>query len=146
MTAYDKTSEAITAIKEYESHKQIIANTSERIKEQYADMVSLPSTKTDGMPRTRNPHAGEEHLVAALDRLNSMEKRYRNSVVFIEWFEPMWYALTKEERSLLETYRYSNTHEGALAEIASDYNYSLRQLRRIRQKALSRFTFLLFGC
>jgi len=146
MTAYEKTSEVISAIKKYDSMRDIIANTPSEISEQY-DRLSSPRTpKMDGMPRTHNPQSGEEFLVNGLDLINSMQERFRRAQVFVAWFEPMWNALTVEERKLLESYKHTDICDGAVGDLAQELRYSVRHLRRVRQKALHRLEILLYGC
>jgi len=145
MTAYDKTTEVISAICKYDNMRDIVANTPDEIREEYDSLASPRSSKSDGMPKTHNPHLGEERLVNGLDLINSMRERFRNAQIFIAWFEPMWNALTADERRLLETYKHADVYDGAVAELAGDLRYSPRQLRRVRQRALNRLTVLLFG-
>jgi hypothetical protein len=97
------------------------------------------------MPHVRNPQAGEERLAATLDMIDEMNMRYERAAVFLRWFEPMWLALTDAERRILESYKYSDIRSGMVGEIAEEVNYSARNLRRTRQKALSHLEKLLYG-
>jgi hypothetical protein len=146
MTAYsEKTSRTIAAIRDYDDKRLIVANTPADIMEKRESLASPSSARIDGLPRVRNPHAGEERLVNALDMIDEMRGRYEKAVVFLQWFEPMWKALTEAERRVLESYKYSDVRCGMVGELAEEFNYSARHLRRTRQKALARLERLLFG-
>jgi len=145
MTAYEKTSEVISAIKKYDNMRDIVASTPDEIKAHY-DRLTAPHTPVlDGMPKTHNPNSGEVRLVNGLDLINTIQERFRNAQLFVEWFEPMWNALSTDERRLLETYKHTDVYAGSIAELTSEFSYSSRQLRRVRQKALRRLEILLYG-
>jgi len=141
----DKQRETISAICEYENVLKIIETIPTSIKEEHDRLASPRSAKLDGMPRVRNPQAGEERLVAGLDRINAMKDRYEKAVIFIQWFEPPWKMLSEFERDLLETYKYSDCNCGAVRTLAGQYGFTERNTFRVRLKALSRLTALLFG-
>ena len=140
----DKTTATISAIRDYENMRQILNNTPDSIKIQYENLLNPRSTALDGIPGAQNSHAGEDMWAAGLDRLDLMRSRYHEADLFIMWFEPMWLALSEQERMLLETYK-SDSRSGAMAVLANKLQYSIRQLTRFRQKALDRLSKLLFG-
>ena len=142
----EKTAEAISAIRKYDIMLEIVANTEEKIKAVSDRLAAPQSVKLDGMPRSRNPHAGESVLAAGIDLMNSMEERCREAHIFLLWFEPMWKALSDKEREALETYKYSDRYNGEMERYAKEQYISLRQAHRIRRKALERLRVLLFGC
>ena len=146
MTVYsEKTNRIIAAIREYDDMRLIAANTPNDVKEKYGSLTSPRQSCLDGLPRARNPYAGEERLVDTLDMIAEMGRRYEKAVTFLRWFEPMWLALTEDERRMLETYKYSDVRSSMITELAEETNYSARHLRRTRQNALARLERLLFG-
>jgi len=145
MTAYSHNANAtIAAIRKYDDMRLIVDKTPIDIKDKYDSLASPGSQIIDGMPHRHNPHAGEEHLVEMLDIIGEMNKRYETATVFLQWFEPMWNSLSGNERQILETYKFSGISSSMVDE-AVTATYSIRQLHRARQKALSRLEFLLFG-
>jgi hypothetical protein len=142
----DKTMEVINAIRKYDLALETVANTADKIKDVSDRLVSPGSPHLDGMPHQPNPHAGEARLVAGIDLMESMRERYRMAELFLLWFEPMWKALSDDERDLLETYKYSDRHCGEMERYASEVNLSIRQAHRSRRKALDHLQTLLFGC
>ena len=140
-----KTTATIAAIRDYDNMCLIIANTPDMIKERYEDLATPRNTKLDGMPKTNNPFTLEDIWVEGLEKLDLMQKRYYKAEMFVMWFEPMWLSLSNQERMILETYKHSDTRSGSIARLATELNYSTRQLSRMRQKALSLLSELLYG-
>ena len=126
--------------------KMIVESTPDRISDQYDKLTSPQGSKLKFTPGVDNPHSTEEMWVTALDKLELIRQRHREAEVFLIWFEPVWLALTVQERLLLDTYKYSDTrNEVVLTELAYELNFSVRQLFRRRKKALLRLSTLLFG-
>ena len=135
-----KTEEVITAICDFGNMKLIVTNTPDEIKEQRNRLTSPKSTNFDAIPGEHNPHAMEESWIAGIDKLDLMIKRYNEARLFVLWFEPMWLALTEQERQLLETYKV-----GTVMDLASELRYSPRHVTRLREQATAKLSFLLFG-
>jgi hypothetical protein len=109
-------------------------------------MISPRAAKLTGLPRARNPRSGEEALAESLDKLDVLQERYRQAIEYMGWFEPAWGALTDEEQHILrEFYMNGNQRSGAAARLQCELNYSERQIERLRSKALSRLSLMLFG-
>ena len=140
-----KTIETIAAIRKYEDMCLITFNSVTEAKSIHESLESPRSSCFDGMPKARDPHAGEVHLAETLDKIAEIDKRYQNALTFLLWFQPMWCALTDSERQMLKTYKYSDINSGLVGEGAEELHYSTRQLHRMRQKALSHLEFLLYG-
>ena len=109
-------------------------------------MVSVGSRRVTGVPAGWNPQAGEERMVKSLDTLDVIQERYRQAVEYMGWFEPAWATLTDTEQMVLrEFYMNGSRKSGATARLQEELNFSERQVERIRSRALSRLTHLLFG-
>ncbi|MDR1628542.1 MAG: hypothetical protein LBR79_07240 [Oscillospiraceae bacterium] len=145
MTLEDKSSKTIQAIREYDDAKLTIQNASLEITQQNCKLKNPSNSRLNNMPKMRNLHVTEEMWTAGIDKLDLMHKRYYEAKTFIMWFEPMWLTLTPNERKILETYKWSDTHSGFGKQLASDLGHSVRNLHRIRQKLLKRFSKLLHG-
>ena len=138
--------EVIQSIRKYGTMLKTAANATDDIKAAYDKLTDPKTANLDGMPRQRNPQAGEERLAAGIDLIDAMRERYRAARTFLLWFEPMWEALREEEREILETYKRSDRYNGEMERYAADHYVSLRQAHRLRRKAAGHLQELLFGC
>ena len=141
----DKSSAAIAAIRDYDSKLVFVRNAPDEIKTQCAKLTNPKSGKLDGMPTgTNNPHSTEDMWAMGIDRLELIRERYREALLFVMWFEPVWLALTERERRLLESYKYVDTRIGLISGLAEELNCSVRNIPRLRKRALSRLIKLLY--
>ncbi len=68
------------------------------------------------------------------------------AVEYMGWFEPAWKSLSDTDRLVLrEYYMTDNRKSGATARLEARLNYGHSQIDRLRCKALSRLSFMLFG-
>jgi hypothetical protein len=141
----DKQSATIAAIRDYKSMRTIINNTPEEIKTLYDRMVSPQSSRITGTPRSKNPRAGEDAIVKSLDKLDAMQERYRQAIEYMSWFESAWGTMTDEEQLVLSEFYSDNGRSGASARLQVKLNYGSASVERLRAKALTRLTLLLFG-
>ena len=143
----DKKSAAVSAIKDYTDMEFIINDTPDDIADVRAKMTTAKTPALSDMPKgTPDPHAGEGRLAAQLDEIDILKERYRRALEYMEWFRPAWDALTDDERIILtEYYMSGNMRSGANVRLSLRLHYSTAQIDRIRSKALSRLTVMLFG-
>lgn len=142
----NKPSATVAAMQDYSTMREIINITPQETKELYDRMVSVGSRRVTGVPAGWNPQAGEDRLVKSLDTLDVIQERYRQAVEYMGWFEPAWATLTDTEQTVLrEFYMNGSRKSGATARLQEELNFSERQVERIRSRALSRLTHLLFG-
>jgi len=143
---FDKNDAAIAAMQDYENMRFIVNNTPNEIKEAYEEMAALRSPKLTRMPSANNPKAGEERIAEQLDDLDFLRDRYRSAAEYMAWFEPVWETLGDAEKCVLrEYYMTGNQKSGAAARVECELGYCDRQIRRIKERALERFSILLFG-
>ena len=146
MTYIDKRAATIEAMKDYENMKHILASTSQEVKDEYEDIISISGVSIDGMPKAHNPKAGENKIVSGLDKINVMRERYSQAVEYMKWFKPAWKLLTDDEQFILkEFYMNGNQRSGASARIEVRLAYSARQVDRLRHKALEKLIRSLYG-
>ena len=142
----NKNSAVIAAIRDYNSMRFIINNTSDEIKEIYEKMTAPRTANLTGVPSGLNPKAGEDKLAAQLDELDLLRERYRSAVEYMSWFEPAWLNMTDNERYILtEFYMGNNQKSGATYRLMADLNYSESHVERLRSNALNRLRTLLYG-
>ena len=142
----NKPSATVAALQDYSTMRDIINITPQETKELYDRMVSVGSRRMTGLPASWNPQAGEERLVKSLDTLDVIQERYRQAVEYMGWFEPAWATLTDTEQIVLrEFYMNGSRKSGATARLQDMLFFSERQVERLRSRALSRLTHMLFG-
>ncbi len=142
----DKPGAAISAIRDYNNMREIVNITPQEIKNVYDRMVSPRGGRISGLPRARNPKAGEAKLVKSLDELDVLQERYRQAIEYMGWFEPAWASLSDEEQKILRGfYMGESLRSGASARLQQELNYSEAHIDRQRRRALSRLSLLLFG-
>lgn len=143
----DKRAATIAAIKDFEAMRFIIDSTDDEIKNAYDKMGSVPGVRYDGMPRTHNPHAGEERLINIIEEIDVLKERYRQAVEYMDWFRPAWEQLSEEDRYVLDTfYGDGNSYGSSAAYYIAEYLH-IEQPTAYKRKnrALDRLTVLLFG-
>lgn len=142
----DKTAATVAALRDYDNMRAIINNTPDDIKELCERMVSPRTPNLTGMPSVYNPNAGEDKLVAQLDRLDLFRERYNTAVEYMAWFESAWGTLTDREKHILrECYMSESLRNGARLRLAEELNYTERHIDNLRDKAVKRLRVLLFG-
>ena len=142
----DKSSATIAAIRDYTSMRNIINITPQDIKDLYDRMVSPRSSKPSHAPRSYNPGKAEEMLTSSLDKLDAMQERYRLAIEYMGWFEPAWSGLTDDEQLIMrEFYMGESQRSGASARLQERMNFSEPHIERLRRKALTRLSIMLFG-
>jgi len=143
----DKKAAAIAALKDYDSMKFIIDNTDTEIKSAHQRMIGLGSPKFDGMPHSKNPHAGEERTTSCIDEIDILKERYRQADEYTKWFVPAWRELTPDERYVLDMFFCKqNDYGDAAPDVVADH-YKIERASAYRRKcrAVDKLTVLLFG-
>ena len=143
----DKKAAAIAALKDYDSMKFIIDNTDTEIKSAHQRMIALGSPKFDGMPHSKNPHAGEERTTSCIDEIDILKERYRQADEYMKWFVPAWKELSEDERYVLETFFGSDNTYGSYAvdKVSEHFQIEKNSAYRKKSRAVDRRTVLLFG-
>lgn len=142
----DTNSAAVAAMRDYSNMKTIIDLTPEVIKDLYDKMISPRISNLTDMPKHRNMSGANDSLSASLDKLDVFQDRYRLAIEYMAWFEPAWNSLSDVERTILrEFYMGDSIRSGANERLQSLLHYSRAQINRIRGKALTGFSLLLFG-
>ena len=142
----DKRSATIKALKDFRDMQFIVENHEKEIAEIRSEMSTTGRAVLSDMPKCQlNPHARETRIVTAIDEINILEERYNKAVEFTKWFEPAWGRLTDVEQFVLTEFYSDNQRSGANARLQYKLNYSESHVERLRQKALSRLTLMLYG-
>jgi len=131
----DKRRFAISAIQDFNSMKTIIDITPESLKE--------PKNKLNIETTGRTSYIQDEKPT---EDIGFMEKRYKNAIIYMDWFLPAWNRLKKQDQNILrEFYMNEDSGSGASIRLQHALNYSERHIDRLRIDALESFSFLLLG-
>lgn len=143
----DKKAAAVDALKDYASMEYIIANHADDVDEIRERLTSLPSSAPTGMPRNKNPHAGEAWLAASLDEIDVLKERYRRALEYMEWFKPAWDALGEDEQFVLSEFYLSDDGKqiDAVGNICDRFHIERSSAYKKKNRALDRLTILLYG-
>jgi len=142
----DKNAATLAALRDYESMRAIINNTPDEIKDVYERMTAPRSAKVTVLPSARSNQTGADKLADQVDKLDVLRERYSTAVEYMAWFEAAWGTLTDTERTILrEFYMSGNQRSGAAIRLQTVLQYSDRQVERLRSRAMSRLSVLLYG-
>ncbi|GAB6172948.1 hypothetical protein JCM15765_24260 [Paradesulfitobacterium aromaticivorans] len=142
----DKKVATINALKDYGSMQYIINNTDKDIATLHDRLESVRSSVSDGMPKLRNPKAGEDKVVACIDEIDVLKERYRQALEYMDWFQPAWDALTDEERLILqEFFLTDNTKTAVVLKLSEKLFIERSQVYYRKDKAVDRLALLLYG-
>lgn len=143
----DKKAAAVDALKDYSSMEYIIQNHTDDLEEARERMTSLRSSLPNGMPKAKDPKAGEARLAATLDEIDVLKERYRRALEYMEWFKPAWDALSEEEQFVLsEFYQNEDTRQAdAVASICDRFSIERSSAYNKKNRALARLALLLYG-
>lgn len=121
----NKNAATIAAIRDYNNMRFIINNTPQEIKVIYEMMTYHRAQRFSEVPNVQNLTAGEDQLVAQIDKLDILQERYRQAVEYMIWFEPAWSSLTDTSQYILsEFYMKENQKSGATYRLMKELNYS----------------------
>lgn len=143
----DKRAAAVNVLKDYNSMKHIIEHTEENIKTIHDKMASPSAPVNDGMPSVHHPQAGEERIVASIDKIDVLKERLRQALEYMSWFRPAWNELTEDEQFVLsEFYMIEDQRQtDAVSNICDYFKIERSSAYNKKNRALERLTLLLYG-
>lgn len=141
----DKNAFAISAIRDYNSMKNIIEKTPEGIKEVYNRLINPAEAALEASVNDNVYRCGSK-VEKAPENIDLIKDRYDKAREYMGWFMPAWTGLTKRDQKILqEYYMTGNLRSGASIRLQHELNYSERQIDRMRASALEQFSLLLLG-
>lgn len=149
MTKYLDTYKAtLAALDDYQTMVNILETTDQAIKDETDKLYWVSSASLDGMPKARNPKAGEERIAASMDRVDAYRERYRQAREYMDWFLPAWGVLSEDDRFVLDTFFFAadDISQEDRARAVADHFYVERETAfRRRTKAVHRLATALYG-
>lgn len=138
----DKRDATIKALKDYDTMRFIIENTSDEIKRVEDKTTSVGVPLYDEHVRSGNVHSGEDAMVNAIEEIDTLKERYRQALEYMGWFEPAWKQLSEDEQSLLEAVYLEDMTR---PEICDRLGYEKDAYYKRRNRALTHLSTLLYG-
>lgn len=149
MTSYlDTRKAAVSALLDYPAMEALAETdaTEQEAQRLRTDLTSPSSPRIDGMPRAKDPHAGEQRIVNTLDKIDLLAERKRQALEYLDWFLPAWAILSEDDRYILETfYLGENSQEWKVNEIADHFNIERDSVYRKKNRAVDRLATALYG-
>ena len=138
----DKRDATIKALKDYDTMKFIIENTSDEIKRVEDKTTSVGVPLYDEHVRSGNVHSGEDAMVNAIEEIDTLKERYRQALEYMGWFEPAWKQLSEDEKYLLESLYLD---ELEIADICDHFYIERNAFYARKKRALDHLKTLLYG-
>ena len=138
----DKRDATIKALKDYDTMKFIIENTSDEIKRVEDKTSSVGVPLYDEHVRSGNVHSGEDAMVNAIEEIDTLKERYRQALEYMGWFEPAWKQLSEDEKYLLESLYLD---ELEIADICDHFYIERKSFYMRKKRALDHLKTLLYG-
>lgn len=138
----------LAALEDYASMQHILETTDQAIKDETDKLYWMSSSNLDGMPKAKNPKAGEERIAASMDRVDAYRERYRQAREYMDWFLPAWGVLSEDHRFVLDTFFFAadDISQEDRARAVADHFYVERETAfRKRSKAVHRLATALYG-
>ena len=140
----DKHRAAIEAIEARNSMKYILEHTPDDIQAVRARMSSASAPVYSSTPHTHNPKAGEDRMLAGIDKINILQDRYNQAMEYFDWFDPAWEQLSDDDKYVLEMFFVDNSAD-TVDEIAEHFCIERSSVYSKRRRAIDRLATLLYG-
>lgn len=143
---FDYKKAAIAVLQDYGTQVLILEHSPSHRAELRESLTSVQAPAPDATPGRRDPKAGEGRLCAVLDKVDLLKDREEMARAYLDWFNPAWAALDADDQFVLETFFLDSLPaEEAVVKVAERFYVERKSAFQKRQRALGRFTRLLFG-
>lgn len=133
---------AINALQDYQNMQTIIDTTPNDLKAIEDDYPRPRGGRFDGVPGGSNLRSGEDAIIRHIERLDTRKRKYHQALEYMDWFIPVWEALTDDERWILET---TFLHGESIEAVCEHFCVERSAAYERKRKALNRFADLLYG-
>ena len=114
----DKRGASIAALSDYKTVRDIIRITPNKIRR-------LPEDTDNG--------------------INILRMRYNDAIEFLDWFQPAWNTLSKDEQDVLLTFYDSTDDDDPISKICDEFQIESSSAYNKKNRALAKLTALLYG-
>lgn len=136
--------EAINDLKIYAAQKASIDNINLRIELLHEDQYSMRGTTLSPVPTHGGTSKYEDKLLDCMAEIGRLEKQKEPITGKLRLIEKGLAGLDKRERDVLDKLCINST-PGCIDKLAQEWGYDQRQIYRIRDAALYKYTMLMFG-
>lgn len=138
----------VAAIEDYQAMQNILQTTDQTIKDAYEHLASVASPRFDGMPRGANPQAGQERIIATLDKVDAYRERYAQAREYMDWFLAGWNVLSEDDQFVLDTFFFAApevSQEDRIRAIADRFYIERSSAHAKKSRAVGRLAKALYG-
>lgn len=143
----NKRDATIQVLQDFTTMKQIISNFSCDYKAASEELTSRQRPSISEKPNAINPKAVEAKLIRCMDQIDVITQKHDYALAFMAWFVPAWECLSENEQLILSTFffdaRASKTE--IVQELCSQFHVERTAIYNRKDKALERFSLLLYG-
>jgi hypothetical protein len=110
------------------------------------DVMSAPvAGDISRTPSIHYAHTGEDRIVGLIDRKTAVQLRCEKARDYIDWFEPAWMVLNREERDVLsEFYLSGKTYIDAKESLENKLAVTERTVEHGKARALEHLSEVLY--
>lgn len=144
----DKKAATISALKDFDSMRRLMAQAREQMGEANARMTAVGQAVPRDMPRTGfQPHAGEDRVAGAIDEMDMLREKYRRARDYMVWFRTGWTALSEEERYVLKQFYMSDEtrQTDKILDICEALSIERTTAYKKKDRALAHLSLMLYG-
>lgn len=145
---FDKEKAAIKALQDYPMMQAVLESAPQALRETATRQLKQATPHTNQQTRTTTtiPDPTGNQAAKMIDRETMLKNRYQQAADYMEWFLPVWAALTKQERDLLEAAYLNDTPTGqSIHQTAQATGKNPRTLYRAKSQAVKRLAYGLYG-
>ena len=135
---------AIEDLQNYEARKDSLKSIRERIKALNCQYESTKCATTDSTPVQGGASRIEEHMVDNILERERLKKTYYATKKLVELVEKGLARLNPQELEILEKF-YIYPAKGNINRLVEKFGYEQRQIYRMKDKALYKFTIATYG-
>ena len=135
---------AIQDLREYPSIKDSLISIPEEIKAIEIDLQMVKGTSYDKTPVSGGASGREDRLIDYIDRKGRLQENYKAAELRVKRIERGLETLSANERAVLERF-FISREAGYMDRLQHDLGYEQRNIYKIKDAALKKFTLSMFG-
>lgn len=135
---------AIDDLRNYRSMKRGVANNKDRIEALEDRMEMLRCGWSDATPVKGGTSGAEDKLINAIAEKERLELNIRAVEPLLAIVDKALQSLSEDERYILERF-YVDRHKGYISRLCDEFGYEERQIYRLKDQALRKFTIAMYG-
>lgn len=135
---------SIERLRDYEARKQALESIPEQIKTLEANLTSIRSAQTDGIPVRVGGNRREEMLINNIAMREELQNNYEIAKREVEITEKGLGMLTKEQQRILQKF-YISRHPGHVEKLCEELCIEKSRVYTLKDEALKKFSIACYG-